>query len=295
MLLAWESTPKSLVDYAVNYLPEENGMLHFHEETLLRSPALNINSMRNVRDPQSDTYTVEHYTIYHSHTDVWTYLRGNQTAIFSRDPQRWSEGLFDALRACLKNRTEVTLSVLGAKRGDPESVMNIVNILYSLGVKNIRITLANEKDGIVDVCPMPVGFKTAVRLDNPDVLMLLLTYGVLHGSGSSQLSNINQVADMVNESGLREYLPAKKGKRSANAIYKALQRASRDMAACDLLTYSSKGRRDEYAITSLGQCYLSIVKQLKDELCQDAKRLLTDAGKITKSVSEYRRKPGRIL
>lgn len=295
MLLAWESTPKSLVDYAVNDLPEEHSMLHFHEEALLRSPALNINSSRSVRDPQADTYTVEHYSIYESHTDVWAYFRGYQTAIFSRDAQRWSDGIIDGLRACLKNSAGATLSVLAAKRGDPESVMNIVNMLYSLGVKNIRVTLVNERDGIVDVSAMPVGFKTFVRLDNPDVLMLLMTYGVLHGSGSGKLTNINQVADMVNESGLKDYLPAKKGKRTANAIYKALQRASKDMAACDLLTYSTKGRRDEYAITSLGQCYLSIVKQLKDELCEDAKRLLTDASKITKGVSEYRRKPSRVL
>jgi predicted transcriptional regulator len=90
---------------------------------------------------------------------------------------------------------------------------------------------------------------------------------------------------------LTRYLPAKKRKRNADGYYKALQRASKEMVDCSMLSHSSVRRKDEYSITTLGMSCLKIAKSVSAMLGKDGQRIIDNYEKVAEEVTSYERQP----
>lgn len=290
MLMSWASTSDMLVEHAIRYL-DETKVLHIHEALAIPSTAL-----RHFIAP--DGSDSDRFIVYETHRDVWFYLRGEQTRLDPGDAEKWLNGLVLFVKDCLEQRdngSTVSITILPGRLGDNESLNNIAFILYSLGIETVKVTVLHQREDAdpVQSYDLPIGYHPKVKLDDPDVLLLLLVHSVKRGT--TGLSNVSQIRDMLMQKKLTRYLPGKKGERNADGYYRALQRTSKEMVKCNLLTYSNVKHRDEYALTSLGQCCLAIAESLCDSLDKKAQRVIKDSLKIKRGVMEYKRKPGRVL
>lgn len=289
MLLACSSTSEQVIGHAMRTLSDTT-MLHVQEVPSLPSVALRRFLEINLEENE------EAVTAYETHADVWPYLRGqNVSTDFSAEQEKYLGGLLNCISHCI-GRDEVCLTVLPGRRGQDETLHNLIFIFYALGIKVVNATMLCERqdqgETVIESSPVPCGYFSRVRLADPDVLVLLIIHSLLsEGRTIKGLSNVGQIRDMLMKQKLTRYLPAKKGARNADGYYKALQRTSKEMTNCSLLSHSSVKRKDEYAITTLGLCCLKIAKLLPSSLGKDGKRIMDDYDKIAMEVTTYERKP----
>jgi hypothetical protein len=288
MLLTWTSTSENLVAYAIRNLPE-TAMLHVQEILPMPSAALS-----RFLEPNREAEQ-EKVVAYETHVDVWPYLRGQNTgADFNSDQDKWVNGLLNCIVHCLGGERDVCITMLPGRRGYDETLHNLLFLLYSLGAKAVKTTMLYERQdqAIIDSCNLPCGYIPRVSLNDPDVLMLLIVHSLLsEGRAIKGLSNVSQIRDMLMKRKLTRYLPAKKRKRNADGYYKALQRASKEMVDCSMLSHSSVRRKDEYSITTLGMSCLKIAKSVSAMLGKDGQRIIDNYEKVAEEVTSYERQP----
>lgn len=288
MLLAWSSTSENLVSYAIRNFSETT-MLHIQEIVPIPSAALRHFLEVNRRTKMEKTI------VYETHVDVWSHFRGQNTAVdFYAEQEKWVCGLLNCINYCLGGNKEVALTVLPGMRGYDETLQNLMFILYSLGARSVKVTMVYERQDqeIIDSCHLPCGYTSRILLADPDVLILLIVHNLLNeGRAIKGLSNVSQIRDMLMERRLTKYLPAKKRERNSDGYYKALQRASKNMVECSMLTHSNVKRKDEYAITTLGMTCLKIAKNVSTVLGKEGQRILDNYDRIVTEVTRYEHKP----
>lgn len=285
MLIAWESTPVQVILHAIQNLVDENSIIYVDESQGYSAAHNFIFGELSNGQPKSG-----YYTIYETHSEVWGSLAGDLMA-----EENSLDGLAEGLKKCMEGNSSITVVALTDSRGDLQTVFHIVSLLYGFGAEIVKTSLVSIKADEIFTRILPCGYKPKVRFGDPDVLFLLLIHSLLQGRKPSVLRNVGQIKEMIVETGIDKYLPAKKGTRSTDGYYRALKRVSEDMVQSCLLDRSTLTNKDEYYITSLGLITLRIIQRLPELIGKDGRRIINDSAIISKKVKEFKPKSARKL